>query len=319
LSFYAQWFDLSSAYGVLLREDFVTLANIAKKRSTVAESYASVLTDLDYAIANAPAINKNIYVTRYAAMALKMRVLMSHAETADYTTVISLADSIILNSSYTLENNTKDIFYTKALTSKEVILGIQPEQNQEAYYYNLSHQYYPGASGLYVAKDELKTLLQDDPRSSWIIGPVNAYGGYYFLKYIAADNNPSIVSETAYAFRLSETYLLKAEAIVRSGGSLADARVILKTIMGHAGVTDFSSIDNATTQDEMLMQIYLEIVRNLVGEDGQEWMALLRFPLATVQQLRPTITDKIRYILPIPHIEFVSNPAIGDQNPGYQK
>jgi hypothetical protein len=170
-----------------------------------------------------------------------------------------------------------------------------------------------------VAKDELKTLLQDDPRSSWVIGPVNAYGGYYFLKYIAAGSNPSIVSETAYAFRLSETYLLKAEAIVRSGGSLAEARAILKTIMGHAGVTDFTSIDNAATQDEMLMQVYLEITRNLVGEDGQEWMALLRLPLATVQQLRPTITDKIRYILPIPHIEFVSNPAIGDQNPGYQK
>jgi hypothetical protein len=319
LSFYAQWFDLSSAYGVLLRENFITLTNIAKKRSTVAESYASVLTDLDDAIANAPAVNKNIYVTRWAAMALKMRVLMSHAETADYTTVISLADSIILNSGYALESNTKDIFYTKALTSKEVILGIQPEQNQETYYYNLSHQYYPGASGLYVAKDELKTLLQDDPRSSWMIGPVNAYGGYYFLKYIAVGNDPSIVSETAYAFRLSEVYLLKAEAIVRSGGSLADARAILKTIMGHAGVTEFSSIDNATTQDEMLMQIYLEITRNLVGEDGQEWMALLRLPLATVQQLRPTITDKIRYILPIPHVEFVSNPAIGDQNPGYQK
>ncbi|PSL47950.1 SusD-like starch-binding protein associating with outer membrane [Chitinophaga niastensis] len=321
LSYYGEWYDLSSPHGALLRNEFVTLANIAKKRSTVNESYAFILQDLDDAIANAAADRPDYYATRWTAMALKMRVMMSHGQPADYTTAINLADSIILNSHYALEPKAQDIFYTKGLGSKEVILGIQPQQNQETYYYNLSSQYWPGASALYVAKQALKDLLKNDPRESWLTGSANPStdGTYYFLKYIAEGTKATPLSETAYAFRLTEVYLLKAEAIVRSGGSLAAARDILKNIMGHAGVADFTAVDNAVSQDQLLKQIYFEIAKNLVGEDGQEWMALLRLPFATVQQLRPSITDKIRYILPIPHAEFVSNPAIGDQNTGYQK
>ncbi|SEW52024.1 RagB/SusD family nutrient uptake outer membrane protein [Chitinophaga arvensicola] len=320
LSYFGQWFDLNSPFGALLRDEFVTVGEISKARSSVKDSYTAILTDLDEAIANAPATNKSIYVTRWAAMALKMRVLMSHGQAADYPVVTALADSIILKSAYTLEPQTKDIFYVKGLASPEVILGIQPQQNQESYYYALSHQYWPGASSLYVANTNLKTLLANDPRGPWMIGSANRYytGTYYFLKYIKEGTSPSILSETAYAIRLTEIYLLKAEAIVRAGGSLADARTILKNIMTHAGVTDFSAVDNATSVNELLKQLYLETVRNLVGEDGQEWMALLRLPTSLILQLRPTLDNNIRYILPIPHNEFLKNPDIGAQNPGYQ-
>jgi starch-binding outer membrane protein, SusD/RagB family len=321
LSFYGQWWDLSSPLGALIRDEFTTLTNVSKARSTVAESYDFILHDLNMAIANGPDTNPDYYATRWTAMALKMRVLMSHGLQADYDTVMQLADSITLSGKYTLEAKTQDIFYNKGLASTEVMLGVKPQPNQAIYYYNLTTQYYPGHSGLYVATDGLNQLLANDPRQSWLIGSANAglAGTYYFLKYIAAGNDPTDVSETAYAFRLSEVYLLKAEAIIRSGGNLADAKTILKTVMGHGGVTDFSAVDNAASADELLLQSYYETVRNLIAEDGQEWIALLRLPFATVQQLKPTITDKIQYILPIPHSEFQNNPAIGDQNPGYSK
>jgi hypothetical protein len=130
---------------------------------------------------------------------------------------------------------------------------------------------------------------------------------------------PTPVSETYYAMRLSEVYLLKAEAIVRSGGSLTDAKTAVKEVMSHAGVTDFSAVDNASTPEDLLLQIYYETVKSLVAEDGQEWMALLRLDFETVKQIKPTITTQAQYIIPIPHSEFVYNPAIGDQNPGYDK
>jgi hypothetical protein len=320
LSYFGQWFDLNSPFGALLRDEFVTVGEISKARSSVKDSYTAILADLDDAIANAPASARSIYVTRWAAMALKMRVLMSHGQAADYPVVTALADSIILKSTYTLEPQTKDIFYVKGLSSPEVILGIQPQQNQESYYYALSHQYWPGASSLYVVNNNLKTLLAGDPRGAWMVGSANRYyaGTYYFLKYIKEGNSPSVLSETAYAIRLSEIYLLKAEAMVRAGGSLADARTILKNIMTHAGVTDFSAVDNATSVNDVLKQLYLETARNFVGEDGQEWMALLRLPTSLILQLRPTLDNNIRYILPIPHDEFLKNPDIGPQNPGYQ-
>lgn len=321
LSYFGQWFNLSSPYGVLLRDEFVTVGGVSKARSSVKDSYTAILADVDDAIANAPAKNPAFYATRWTAMALKMRVLMSHGQPADYPQVIDLADSILLNGGYTLEPQTKDIFYTKGLSSPEVMLGIKPQQNQESFYYNVSKQFWPGASSLYIAKTALKDLLKNDPRGAWMIGSANPDldDTYFFLKYIKEGSTPTTVSETAYAFRLTEVYLLKAEAIVRSGGSIATARGILKNILSHAGVTDFTAVDNANSTNDMLKQLYLETSRNLVAEDGQEWMALLRLPPAMIKELRPTAADPIKYILPIPHQEFVSNPAIGDQNPGYQK
>jgi hypothetical protein len=134
---------------------------------------------------------------------------------------------------------------------------------------------------------------------------------FYLSKYFG----PKV--EDAYAFRLTEVYLLKAEALVRSGGSLAEAKTILKNIEGRAGVTNFAAVDNANTPEELLLELYREYSRNMVAEDGIEWFALLRLPFATVKQLRPTITDQKQYILPIPTTEFQLNPAIGPQNPGY--
>lgn len=323
LSYYAEWWDLSSTYGALIRNELVTLGNISKKRSTVAESYSAILSDLDYAITNGPDAGNNIYVSKWAAMLLKMRVLMSHGQEADYATVITLADQIIGSNKYQLEPNLIDLFRNKGLTSKEVMLGIKPQQNQEQYYYNLSRQYWPGASSLYVAKTPFKNLLQNDPRGTWMVSDANPNepGTFFFTKYIAQGSSPTLLTETAYPMRLSEVYLLKAEAMVRSAGSGSDAnaKTVLKEIMGHAGVTNFQAVDDAGTEEELLKQVFLETSRNLTGEDGQEWMALLRLPFAVVQQYKPSITDKIQYIQPVPRNELQNNPLFGEQNKGYQQ
>lgn len=318
LSLYGEWYDKSSAYGALLRTDFVTTSNVLKARSTVQESYDLIMEDINYAEANAAAEMANYYVSKWAAKALKLRILMSYGDYADAAT---LANEIITGSSYQLEANVKDLFYSKGLASKEVILGIQPQQNQSSYYYNLSSQYYPGASALFVAKQALKDLLAGDPRQGWLIGSENAYlpGTYYFLKYIAEGTKATTISETAYAFRLTEVYLLGAEAILRAGGDRQAAVTLLKTVMQHAGITDYTAVDNAVTTDDLLLQVYYETAKSLTGEDGQEWMALLRLPFATVQQLRPLIKDKLQYIFPVPHNEFLQNPLFGEQNKGYQK
>jgi len=321
LSYYGQWWDLNSKFGVMLRKELVTLGNVSKARSTVAESYAAIMEDLDFAIANGADSTGNVYASKYAAMALKMRVLLSHGQPADYTAAITLANQIIAGNRYQLEPKLVDLFRIKGLASKEVILGVRPQQNQEAYYYNSSRQFWPGASSLYVAVQAFKDLLQNDPRSSWMTGTANAYrpGSFFFTKYIAQGSDPSQITESAYAIRLSEVLLMKAEAIVRSGGSIGDARTILKEVMAKAEVTNYTAVDNAATPDAMLEQIWMETARNLTGEDGQEWLSLLRLPFATVKQIKPSITDKIQYIMPVPHNELMNNPLFGDQNPGYQR
>jgi len=324
LTNFGEWYKPNSAYGVLLRDQLSTLSNIAKARSNVADTYKFILDDLDFAIANGPADNNSYYATKWAAMALKMRVLICRGQTADYTEVINLGNTIVQQGPYVLENNLKDLFYVKGLDSKEVILGVKPQPNQEAFYYILSRAYYPVQSSMYVATKTFKDLLQNDPRNTWMIGPETPYQAYspntyYFTKYIAYGGATSQLTETSYAIRLSEVYLLQAEAIIRSGGSLATAKTLIKTVMGKAGVTDFSAVDNATTADQLLLQNYYEVARNLTGEDAIEWLTLLRLPFDTVKQLKPTITTQVQFIYPIPLTEFESNPAFGDQNPGYSK
>ncbi|MBK8088922.1 MAG: RagB/SusD family nutrient uptake outer membrane protein [Chitinophagaceae bacterium] len=124
LSHFAEWYKLNSPHGVLLRDKLSTLSNISKPRSSVAESYQFLLDDLDYSIANGPAANPNHYATKWAAMALKMRVLLMRGQTADFGEVINLGNTILTSGPYVLENNLKDIFYVKGLASKEVILGV---------------------------------------------------------------------------------------------------------------------------------------------------------------------------------------------------
>lgn len=311
LSYFGEYYDVNSKYGVMLRKEPVTVSNIAQSRSTVKESYDFILADVDDAIAHIRDGNPNYYASKWAAEALKMRILINRGASGDYAQVITLADDIISNGPYALEANVKDIFKTKGLASKEVILATKAYPNQpsetEVYYYRNGYQYY--------ATDSLVSYLQNDPRQDWVITEdhTNPFQDYTsaFSKYLGPQ------SEAKYAFRLSEVYLLKAEAIVRSGGSLGDAKTIVKDIMAHAGVTDFSSVDNAVTSDQLLIEIYKEISRNLVAEDGQDWFALLRLPFNTVKQFKPTIKEKFQYIMPIPKAEHDKNPTIGDQNPGY--
>jgi len=91
---------------------------------------------------------------------------------------------------------------------------------------------------------------------------------------------------------------------------------LLKTVMGHAGFTDLSSVDAATTAAQLQLLIVQEEMKNFVGEAGQDWFALRRLPFSTVQCLLPTIIDKSLLLLPVPDAEIISNDKI-KQNPNY--
>lgn len=319
LSWMGQWFNINSPYGVLIQDQFITATNNAKARSNVKDSYQFILDDLDYSITNAVSTGSNVSVNKWSAMALKMRVLLSRGQGDDYAQCAVLGNAIITGSPFALEANVKDIFYTKGLASKEVMLGIVPQANQGAYYYNTTGNYLR-RSGYYVATDALNELMDNDPRKSWVIGSPGFYEkGFYFIKYNQPALTSTQLSEVAYAIRLAEVYLMTAEATVRSGGSTAAAKALLKTVMGNAGVTNFTAIDAAAGSDDLLLQLYDEYVRSFIGEDDQYYFALLRFPLAKVTSLRPTIKTVEQYIYPVPHSEFTNNPLIGDQNPGYAK
>lgn len=311
LRYFAQFYDQESEYGVMLRKEFVSTSNLSQKRTNVKESYDFILADLEDAILHAPLENEVIYINKWVAKGMKARVLMMRGETGDYEEVIRLTSDILEHGPYELEKNVRDIFVSSALESKEVMLGVEamPNQRNKRMYYASEDR-----APEYKALDPLREIFENDPRESWMIYLSDEKKQIYGVnKY----DGPQV--EQAYAMRLTEMYLLKAEAIVRAGQSWEDARSILKEVIEHTGVTDFSSLESIRSKEELLFAIYEENVRNLMFEDGIEWNALLRFPLEKIQSVNPTIKDRNHIILPIPADEFDKNPLIGKQNPGYSK
>ncbi|ASZ13260.1 RagB/SusD family nutrient uptake outer membrane protein [Chitinophaga sp. MD30] len=307
LWYYAEYKDPDSKYGVFLHTKPINTDNMAGARGRVKDAYDFILADIDEAIQNAPTSFANITVTSWTAKALKARVLINRGAAGDYNNVITLTDDIIKNSPYTLETNLKDIFLSKGLSSNEVMLGTVPYAGQV----NKRDNYLYFGTPPIVATSTLKTLLENDPRVSWLLKNNQNYIG--IAKYLGSQ------VEVGYMFRLTEVYLMQAEAITRNNGNLSTAKTLLKTVMQKAGISDFSIVENANTADNLMMEIYKETCKNLLCEDGQEWQALLRFPLSTIQTLRPSIKSKNQFILPIPSGEFLLNPSIGEQNPGYTK
>lgn len=310
LSWYGQFWDTSSEYGVILREEFVTVDNLAHPRSNVADSYASILGDIEYAITNAPDENPNHYVNKWVAKALKARVLIMRGSGSDYADVVSITNDIINNGPYALEENLKDIFLTRGLSSGEVMLGIFPYAGQAGH----RKKYIDNYGRAYVTTTPMtEALFADDPRAEWIIG--SAYGVRFTIAKYMGD-----MGEVSYCLRLTEMYLLNAEALLRSGGSVDTARDRIIEVKEKAGVTDFTALEAITDRDQMLRALWDEWALNMSFEDGQEWFALIRFPLSVIQQIKPAVTGENYKILPIPAAEFEKNSAVrGMQNPGWSE
>lgn len=330
LRFFGWSWDVNSPYGVIIRTEKSTATNLQVGRNSVGDTYKQILSDLEFAITNAPENNDNYYVSQWFAKGLKARILMMRGQEGDYSEAASICNDIIANGPYRLEENYQDIFHTQGLKSSEVIFGIQPKADQtnvyEAYYYRGNPQYYPS--------DNMLGLYDDDPRLEQMYKSVesetigwNDDGTYYLYtttQYVICKHlDPDLLTyndteETQYQMRLSEIYLLEAEALARTGNT-AEAGELLKTVMSKSGLTDFTAVDAATSSEEMLRQIFREGIKNLSFECGLEHNMMLRFPENITLEFNPAYKEKQYNVFPIPADEFKYNGALNttDQNPGY--
>lgn len=302
LMYFGKFRDINSKYGVFIRDKFIKSTEIIGERATVSKSYEFILSDIDKAISNAPQTNEKYYVTTWAAKLLKARILISRGIDTDYEDVVSITNDIIKNGPFSLEVNVKDVF-AKGLESNEVILGIKDEKT--SVYKNMNYQ--NEMRWQYRVSERFKELMKNDPRQSWMI---NA-DGKRFSKF----NGDYI--ETCYVMRLTEAYLLQAEAIARNNGDLSQAKNTLKLILEKAGITDMSYIDQINHKDIFLVELCKEIYKNLGCENMQEWFGLLRLPLTEITKIKTTITEEKQLILPIPKLELQRNYKM-IQNPGYK-
>lgn len=333
MSRFAYFWDINSPYGLILRTEPSVTTNLAQPRRTVKESYDQILSDVDYAIAHAPRNNDNTSITQWFAKGLKARVLMMRGQGNDYADAGSLAREVIEQGPFQLEDNVIDVFQTKGLQSQEVIFGIVPKENQggvRCNYMNVQQN-----SSLWIPTENLISLFENDPRfnklidekttTTYRLGPnwtliIEVVTSYTVCKHSGPGNTQkSTVEESQYQMRLTEMYLLLAESMARTG-NLQGAKDLLKTVLQHAGYKDFAMVDNATTEHDVLQQLFNETLRNLFCESGRELDIMMRYPSDIVTAFNPEYEKTQFSVCAIPQSEFDHNSALSktDQNPGYE-
>jgi len=128
--------------------------------------------------------------------------------------------------------------------------------------------------------------------------------GMRIIKYHPANG---AYTEHQIIFRYSDAYLMKAEAIMRSGG---DAAPLVNALRLVRGAQPIASVTDAVMLEERGRELYYEYVRRMdmvrFGQYGRAWE--FKDP--------STVGDATKALYPIPSNAILSNSGLV-QNPGY--
>jgi hypothetical protein len=304
--------------------------NIMLPRAPKAQVYEQIVTDLTdaenllhgeylkgdvltpYGAGNA----ERVRPTKWAAAALLARVLLYTGKFADAEAkagmVIgnrSLYELTTLENTF-LSNNREAIWQLQAL-------GVGSDANTgEGKFFILPEQG-PGVENpVCLSESLLKSFEEDDLRKTKWIGYVVADGieYYYPFKYKKGPQEPT-TSEYATILRLSEQYLIRAEARAQQG-DLAGAAEDLNTVRKRAGLPP----TNAVSGPGLLAAILHERRVELFTEWGHRWFDLIRTGNAgkVLGPLKGADWQTTDQLFPIPQSEILRSPNLkGRQNPGY--
>ncbi len=278
-------------------------------RSTEAQVYTLILSDIDYALGIATYANKIVNrAGKDVANSLKARVQLYREQWLEAET---LATTIISSTRYSLLSNANygNIWLTK--NSAESIFELDfnsADQNSIAFYY-----YTTGLGG----RNEVSSTTALNTAHE--VGDVRK--GINFT--VAATGIPaaktrkysriSTGDDNVILFRLAELYLIRAEARVRQ--STTGAEVVaqngladLNVVRVRAGLAPLISVVKQDILNAILAERRVEL-----AHEGHRWFDLRRYNL--ISSLG--VTQTFRALWPIPQREFLTSGGIIAQNPGY--
>lgn len=268
-------------------------------RDTRQEVFDFIEADLELASTILPATRSNGRATKAAADALAARVYLEEGE---YAKARDKASAVIGNTAYRLVANYADVFRTK--NSTESIFELQYTTNSTN---SLAFWFYPAALGGrygFAPSLSLNNAFEagDTRRAVTITLQGNARYGTKWTRIATSDDNVILL-------RLSEQYLIRAEANARLNADTALVRADINTVRARAGLAPLGA--DIATQAQLLDAILRERRVELAFE-GFRFFDLRRFGLATTAL--NLAADKL--ILPVPQVERDVNPNLV-QNPGY--
>ncbi|AYQ32913.1 RagB/SusD family nutrient uptake outer membrane protein [Runella sp. SP2] len=300
------YFDLARTWGgvpLITKPTINPTDNSGIKRSSVAETYAQVLKDLETAEPLLPATTDRYRATRKTVWALRARY---HLYQKEWAKAEEYADKVISDAaSYRLVKPFSAFFANDARGTTESIFEIFYNGTTEVNGHR--GQWQPQTNGgtrQWAPNDALVALLNNPAvggTRSALVARDNQNRWYGNLYY----RNPA--SDPSYVLRIAEVVLIRAEARAQQDKltlGLAD----LNLIRDRAGI----AASTAATKNDLLLAIENER-RVEFALEPHRWYDIVRTGRAPVVF---NLSDANRYVLPIPVQQLLSDKAL-EQNPGY--
>ena len=298
---YGEFYNTGSEFGIPLKLT-QSLEPSETPRSTVAKSYEQIESDLTKAIDLLGDGNNNFKVSKAAAQALKARV---HLYQEEFTEAANLASAVITNSKYDLPENYNEIYEIEE--SAESIFELNFIQLDDPNVWAIEMYITPPEVSVSA---ELITFLDgrgENERGALFAQSENNDEIFICTKY---GNSQTDNGQNTIILRLSEMYLIRAEALGRNG-TPNDALPDLNEIRNRANLPNINNISD----DAELLDILLEERRAEFAFEGHYWFDMVRYGL--MEDTRGL--ESFRRIFPIPRREMNITDGTLVQNPGYNQ
>lgn len=310
---------LVEAYGgVILTVDMETDINtIRRNKNTEDEVYQRVIGDLEEAIPLLGTFSTPDVICKQTAQLLLARVYLQRGNLAG---ALTLAEAVIAAGGVSLHEGDFGETFRFSSNSPEMLWRIsEPITNYDRSglyaMYSPAPPFRGAAAGLtWVDPALVDSYESSDRRRSVLYKQYSNSVGEevtYLLKFSTDTLQPPSDAFIVYPLvRLSEAYLISAEATARMGTVDVTRFNALRSARG-ASMHDVAAFPDA---DDFLAEIERERRREFVGE-GRRWQDMRRFGTA-IPFLQSKGRDATRLYLPFNTAELIRNPRL-EQNEGY--
>lgn len=287
--------------------------NSSVSRMDVDKVYELIIADLEASenlLSNEYSNTDRIRPNKYLPKALLARVFLYKGKWAEAaSTASALLNNTVL---YALENDVDKVFLKE---SKETIWQLMPatagKNTDEANTFIFFSGPPPSVA---LSEDLVSSFDSNDLRKShWIAAVTNGTNTWHHaFKYKEFNFTPSSV-EYSIVFRLTEQYLIRAEARAQQG-DLIGAKEDLDKIRLRAGLAGTTAV----SQEQIITAIGQERRWELFTEYGHRFFDLKRSGTIdnTLAAVKPG-WDSTDVLFPLPQSELGVNPNLRPQNPGY--
>jgi len=304
-------------------------------RSPIEAIYKQIIADLEdaqgllsdeYLLSDlSTTTSERIRPNKWAAKALLARCYLF---TGDYNKAERQSNSIIENTGMFSLNTLSEVFLKNSTETIWQIQAIDPTWNTyDATFFVLKDApnfNQPTSLSPYL----IDAFEKGDKRFKAWIGSITVSGSTYYYPYkYKVSTQFSEITEYLTVLRLSEQYLIRAEARTFSGnllGAIADLNVIRHRARDESSPevpNPLPDLNSTLNRDQILNALFKERQIELFTEWGHRWLDLKRAGrldkvMEIVSVSKGEKWDHTKALYPIPQSDILSNSKL-NQNPGY--